>query len=129
MSIINCPECKGPISDKAIKCPHCGYPMRSMIYKAIDDQQKVREQQLWNNPFYEYMVEVLLDNPNGTVDDDQLQETLDYYAGLGWRLHSVFSSEIGKDETSIGIRGIRSGVNSTIEQIVLIFERCVKPEE
>ena len=25
MSLINCPECKQPVSEKAEKCPRCGY--------------------------------------------------------------------------------------------------------
>lgn len=28
MSLTNCPECSGMISDKAITCPHCGYPLK-----------------------------------------------------------------------------------------------------
>lgn len=27
MPLIQCPECKEKISDKATFCPHCGYPM------------------------------------------------------------------------------------------------------
>lgn len=27
MSLINCPECKKQISDKALSCPHCGFPL------------------------------------------------------------------------------------------------------
>jgi predicted amidophosphoribosyltransferase len=27
MALINCPECEARISDKAVACPHCGYPM------------------------------------------------------------------------------------------------------
>jgi len=27
MALIKCPECKNEISDKAISCPRCGYPM------------------------------------------------------------------------------------------------------
>ena len=30
MSLTNCPECSGMISDKAITCPHCGYPLKSI---------------------------------------------------------------------------------------------------
>ena len=25
--IINCPECELQVSDKALSCPHCGYPI------------------------------------------------------------------------------------------------------
>ena len=28
MAMVQCPECKGEISDKAYACPHCGYPIR-----------------------------------------------------------------------------------------------------
>ncbi len=28
MALVNCPECKKQISDKAINCIHCGYPMQ-----------------------------------------------------------------------------------------------------
>lgn len=28
MSLTNCPECSGMISDQAITCPHCGYPLK-----------------------------------------------------------------------------------------------------
>lgn len=27
MALINCPECNGTVSDCAILCPHCGYPI------------------------------------------------------------------------------------------------------
>ena len=29
MAMVQCPECKGEISDKAYSCPHCGYPIRT----------------------------------------------------------------------------------------------------
>ncbi len=28
MALINCPECEREVSDQAIACPHCGYPIR-----------------------------------------------------------------------------------------------------
>lgn len=27
MALVKCPECNNEISDKAIACPHCGYPI------------------------------------------------------------------------------------------------------
>lgn len=27
MALLNCPECNGNVSDKAVSCPHCGYPL------------------------------------------------------------------------------------------------------
>lgn len=29
MALINCPECNNQVSDKADKCIHCGYPLKS----------------------------------------------------------------------------------------------------
>lgn len=38
MALISCPECNKQISDKAVSCPHCGYPMISSNFnKGIDD--------------------------------------------------------------------------------------------
>jgi len=28
MALINCPDCKHRVSDQAISCPNCGYPLR-----------------------------------------------------------------------------------------------------
>lgn len=30
MAIVECPECEKEISDQAMMCPHCGYPMRGL---------------------------------------------------------------------------------------------------
>ena len=37
MAIINCPECKGGVSDQAENCPHCGYkiPKKSGCFTII----------------------------------------------------------------------------------------------
>lgn len=29
MALVVCPECEGRVSDKALACPACGYPMSS----------------------------------------------------------------------------------------------------
>lgn len=28
MALIECPECSGEVSDRALACPHCGFPVR-----------------------------------------------------------------------------------------------------
>lgn len=33
MAIIQCPECKHEVSDQAVSCPHCGYPIAERISK------------------------------------------------------------------------------------------------
>lgn len=32
MAMIDCPECQRPISDQAISCPSCGYPLKRMSF-------------------------------------------------------------------------------------------------
>lgn len=38
MSLTTCPECGLQISDKAITCPHCGYPLEADIHQIIDKE-------------------------------------------------------------------------------------------
>ena len=33
MALIKCPECQLQVSDKAITCPHCGYPLDTKAVK------------------------------------------------------------------------------------------------
>lgn len=33
MSLINCPECNKEISDKAVSCPNCGFPIQEQVSK------------------------------------------------------------------------------------------------
>jgi Uncharacterised protein family UPF0547 len=33
MALIKCPECQLQVSDKAIICPHCGYPLDTKVIK------------------------------------------------------------------------------------------------
>jgi len=30
MPLINCPECKNSVSDSAVSCPHCGFPIQNL---------------------------------------------------------------------------------------------------
>jgi ribosomal protein L37E len=32
MALVDCPECGGRVSDKAIMCPHCGLPMSGRLF-------------------------------------------------------------------------------------------------
>ncbi len=40
MALIKCPECDLQVSDKALSCPHCGYPMTSAPRKKYTKQTK-----------------------------------------------------------------------------------------
>lgn len=40
MSLIPCPECQGKVSDQAIACPHCGYPIQQAREVSQSEQSK-----------------------------------------------------------------------------------------
>lgn len=44
MALINCPECKHAISDKATACPQCGYPMTENIANEAPSLKQVFQQ-------------------------------------------------------------------------------------
>lgn len=41
--LIKCPECELQVSDKAISCPHCGYPMLTDVQPKTRNRQKRRK--------------------------------------------------------------------------------------
>ena len=67
----------------------------------------------------------VLDNRDGSTNRTQLQSVLMEYAGDGWKLHSVITNELGENSNTVGIGGLKSGTNASIDEILLIFERMV----
>lgn len=49
MALIKCPECDLQVSDKAITCPHCGYPLDVKVVK--QQQRKPRKRKKLPNGF------------------------------------------------------------------------------
>ena len=149
-----CPKCKELIGDNVNECFKCHYNFsygriitqeerkkerekEQKIYeqKMVSEQQKNEqiklfqqqmEEQIKNNPLYEYETIVINDNSDGTVNTKQIQDTLLEYSKAGWRLHSIFTNEIGKSTVGAFIGFIGSNVNATIDQTIIIFERCIK---
>ena len=149
-----CPKCKELIGDNVNECFKCHYNFsygriitqeerkkerekEQKLYeqKRVSEQQKNEqiklfqqqmEEQIKNNPLYEYETIVINDNSDGTVNTKQIQDTLLEYSKAGWRLHSIFTNEIGKSTVGAFIGVIGSNVNATIDQTIIIFERCIK---
>ena len=149
-----CPKCKELIGDNVNECFKCHYNFsygriitqeerkkerekEQKLYeqKKISEQQKNEqiklfqqqmEEQIKNNPLYEYETIVINDNSDGTVNTKQIQDTLLEYSKAGWRLHSIFTNEIGKSTVGAFIGFVGSNVNATIDQTIIIFERCIK---
>lgn len=40
MALINCPECGREVSDKAEKCPNCGYNIGKQMIEMEDKKEK-----------------------------------------------------------------------------------------
>ena len=97
---------------------------RNRELELAKQENDTRTLTLLMNPRYEYQTVSIKDTKDGILDKDLLQSTLMKYAMEGWRLHTIFSNELGKsvEPSFIGSK------NSTIEETILIFERCVKLE-
>jgi len=149
-----CPICKELLGDNVDTCFNCGYsyvlkriPTKEeasnnrkekerVIEKLQENRQKMIEAQhnaylekqavIEDNPLYEYAVETVCDNSDGSANIVALKNLLERYSIDGWRLHTIFSNELGKNSSSVGFGGVASGSNATIDQQVLIFERCIK---
>lgn len=78
------------------------------------------------NDIYQYDLVTVTDKASGESNIEGIKNVLNNYSLQGWKLVSVSTNELGKNLSSIGIGGLSVGTNSTVEQTVLIFERCVK---
>lgn len=82
--------------------------------------------------YYEYKVLSLLDESgffkkdSGRVDTTTMTKVLNELGIQGWHLVTAYSNELGKNALSGGAGGAIFGVNSTIDENILIFERFVK---
>ena len=78
------------------------------------------------NDIFEYDIVSVLDMEHGGVDVERLSRVIASHASEGWRLVTTFANEIGHNSTMSDIEGVSVGINSTSDQNVLIFERCVR---
>ena len=104
---------------------HNNDPKEELLFKRPD----LRKYKSWIDNGYDYFYEykaISVFDQNGVANVDRLTETMNHMALQGWRLRTVVTNEVGKEAISIGIGGFGGGVNSTVDQTVLIFERKVK---
>ena len=82
--------------------------------------------------YYEYKVISLLDigglfkSNSGRVNTVEMAQTLNELGIDGWHLVTAYSNELGKNALSGGAGGVLLGVNSTVDENILIFERFIK---
>lgn len=93
------------------------YNNRKRKFNVIDEK---------NFPYlYDYKVEKVSNLTNGASNGIEIQRLLTHYAEHGWKLHTMYSNELGKNTSSAGFGGISSGTNSTISEDILVFERVM----
>ena len=82
--------------------------------------------------YYQYKVISLMDvgglfkSNSGRVNTDAMTQALNQLGMEGWHLVTAYSNELGKNALSGGAGGVLLGVNSTVDENILIFERFVK---
>ena len=74
--------------------------------------------------YYEYDVATVYNKKDGVVDAEILKKVLSDYASKGWKLHTMYSNELGKKALSI----LGFGINATASQDVMIFERRIQDD-
>ena len=75
------------------------------------------------NNLYEYRVETVSDLDSGSSNRPLMAEILSMYAQEGWRLHSIYTNEVGRTSHP-QVLGVAT-INATIDQTVMVFERIV----
>ena len=131
-----CPICNELLGDNVEVCFKCRYNFvlgrrQTAKERTIDSTTKEQEsqrrlEQIEQNNLYEYKVEIINDEKDGTLNKHSIQEILTKNAQLGWRLHSITTNEIGKQVGGMSIPFLSMSLNATIEQTVLVFERCIR---
>ena len=86
----------------------------------LKEEQKIEFAESFDE-FYEYSIVTIL-NKHGRLDTEKYVEVLNEKAKDGWRLRTVHTNELGKE----AIRILGFGVNSTVSEDALIFERRIR---
>ena len=111
------------------------YKQEEFEKKQKEEQYRLRVEKLKTkgvDGYYEYKVISMLDigglfeSNSGRVDTAAMAQTLNELGIDGWHLVTAYSNELGKNALSGGAGGILLGVNSTVDENILIFERFVK---
>ncbi len=102
-----------------------GIGIQDHIQKVADAKEKELQRVNYAksfNEFYEYDVVTIINENHGTVDKEKMMKILSDHAKNGWKLHTMYSNELGKNALSL----MGFGVNATACEDVMIFERRVQ---
>lgn len=103
-------------------CPNCDELLGDSVKVCIKRRYDFERKRVVTN-------DELIEKRNREIEQQQnnsVQKALNEWSEKGWKLHTIFTNEIGKCSTSsvIGVFGL--SINATINQTVLVFERCIK---
>lgn len=93
------------------------------LLKQCEKLEKQLKQQV--NGRYEYAVESVVDN-GGATNVRRMSELINSYARQGWHVKTIFTNELGHNATSVSVGMVGSGTNYTVDEVVIVFEKCVK---
>lgn len=128
-----CPKCGEILTQEMIDvnmCWECGYIIDDEL---VDDKIIVEDQReeikkvdyaLSFDELYEYDVETIINENHGRIDSKKMIALLNLRAKEGWKLHTIYSNELGKKALSV----MGFGINATACEDVLVFERRIKKE-
>ena len=132
----NCGELVGTHADVCFKCRYVFFDKKreQELKRQQEEARKAAELarreelrfKLELNDIYEYDVVVLLDNNTGGINISQLTSILKEHGEMGWRLVNTFTNELGVNSSGFSGYGVNLSTNATIDQTILIFERCIK---
>lgn len=94
--------------------------------KEQEELQAKTSELLKINSQYEYKVEIVRDNADGSTNVTLMENTISRFATQGWRLINCYTNETGKNSKYVGVGGFGEESNATMDETVLVFERCVK---
>lgn len=96
---------------------------KQLVAERLKENERITK--LSKNPIFEYQTVIINNLKTGAINQIEFQKTLETWSQKGWRLHSVFNNELGK---TVSPTILGPDLNATIDQTVLIFERCIKAE-
>ncbi len=91
-------------------------------YLALKIAELLAKIEMQNN-IMDYKIDAITDKYTGGADFEAMQRSLDWHSLRGWKVKSIFTNEVGKNSSSVTVGGYTSGVNATIDQTIIIYER------
>ena len=84
------------------------------------EQTQIADSKTFN--LYEYAIESVSNAFSGETQKEEILNVIKKYTQDGWRVHTIYSNELGKN--AVAFMGV--GVNATKSEDIIIFERHIQ---